>query len=193
MQGEKHDEPQLTYFLVDGENIDWTLSEIIKTKPGPESRPRWDRIREFVEGAWPAQECRALFFRNESAGHPPLPFIAALRAAGYRPVLLEGPADVKVVDVGILRTLEVLRERPGHVVLASHDRDFAEHVRALVGPERRVAVLGFREFLSAELRALEADGVKLFDLEYDAKAFNTKLPRLRIVPIDAFDPTEFLG
>jgi uncharacterized protein len=35
-------------------------------------------------------------------------------------------------------------------------------------------------------------GLQLFDLEDDARAFNQPLPRLRIIPIDQFDPRAFL-
>ena len=34
--------------------------------------------------------------------------------------------------------------------------------------------------------------MEFFDLEHDAKAFNTRLPRLRIIPIEEFDPLDFL-
>ena len=32
----------------------------------------------------------------------------------------------------------------------------------------------------------------MMDLEYDVGAFNTRLPRVRVIPIDEFDPLEFL-
>ena len=32
----------------------------------------------------------------------------------------------------------------------------------------------------------------MFDLDYDVAAFNAPLPRVRIIPIDEFDPTQFL-
>ena len=75
---------------------------------------------------------RGLFFLNGS-GHVPMAFVQALAALEYRPVLLSGPSDVKVVDVAIARTLEALDERGGgDVLLASHDGDFAEPVAALL-------------------------------------------------------------
>jgi uncharacterized protein len=52
------------------------------------------------------------------------------------------------------------------------------------------------------LREKEADVVlashdgdfepQLLDLEYDVGSFNTRLPRVRIIPIDEFDPYEFI-
>jgi uncharacterized protein len=35
-------------------------------------------------------------------------------------------------------------------------------------------------------------GLASFDLEFDVRAFRAPLPRVRIIPIDEFDPAEFL-
>ncbi len=92
------------------------------------------------------------------------------------------------------------------MVLASHDADFAAQLAALLDserdehhdrpehdrPERRVGLLGFREFTSTHLVELVDDGLELFDLEYDVRAFNAELPRVRIIALDDFDPTYFL-
>lgn len=182
----------LTYLLIDGENLDATLGNaILGRRPAPEERPRWDRVKGFVEQVW-GREVRPLFFINASSGDLPMPFLQALNAMGLRPVLLRGGPDVKVVDVGILRTLEALRDREGDVVLGSHDGDFAEALGALLGDGRRVGVLGFRELVSSAYEPLAAEGLVLFDLETDAKAFNVQLPRMRVIDLDEFDPTEFL-
>jgi uncharacterized protein len=109
-------------------------------------------------------------------------------------VLLSGPAHVKVVDVAIERTLGALAERgEGDVLLASHDGDFAPQVAALLrGGRRRVGVLGFRELVSSALGDLAADGLELHDLEDDVGAFTVALPRIRVVPIEQFDPWTLL-
>jgi uncharacterized protein len=109
-------------------------------------------------------------------------------------VLLSGPADVKVVDVAIVRTLEALAQRAdGDVLLASHDGDFAPQVAALLRTSRRrVGVVGFRELVSSALGELAADGLELHDLEDDVGAFTVALPRIRVVPIDEFDPWTLL-
>ena len=44
----------------------------------------------------------------------------------------------------------------------------------------------------AEAQRLRAQGLEFFDLEHDTKAFNAPLPRLRIIPIEDFDPLQFL-
>ena len=76
------------------------------------------------------------------------------------------------------------------MVLGSHDGDFLPQITSLLGNGRRVALLGFREFLNA--RYVDLDGLQVFDLEHDAKAFNKVLPRVRIIDIEAFDPTVYL-
>lgn len=185
--------PGRTYLLVDGENIDATLgSSILGTRPAPEQRPRWERVLDHARSAWGADEVRGLFFLNASNGTLPMPFVQALLAIGFQPVPLASPEqDVKVVDVGIQRTLEALADRPGDVLLASHDGDFAPHLGALVGT-RRVGLLAFTELVSSALRGLTERGLEIFDLEHDVHAFTVRLPRVRIIPLEEFDPTAYL-
>ncbi|MDE0777463.1 MAG: NYN domain-containing protein [Nocardioides sp.] len=185
-----------TFVLVDGENIDATLGgSVLGRRPHPEERPRWERVTAHAEQAW-GQPVTGLFFLNASHGTLPTSFVQALLAMDYRPVPLSGGVDEKVVDIGIQRTLTALLEREdADVVLASHDADFAPQLASLLGhdaPERRVGLLGFREFTSTHLADLVDDGLELFDLEYDVRAFNAELPRVRIIPLDDFDPTYFL-
>ena len=41
---------ETTYLLVDGENIDATLGlSVLGRRPEPDERPRWDRVRSYVE------------------------------------------------------------------------------------------------------------------------------------------------
>jgi uncharacterized protein len=186
--------PAETFLLVDGENIDATLgASLLGRRPAPEERPRWDRVRDYARAVW-EQPVRPLFFLNGS-GSVPMPFVQALAALEFRPVLLSGPPDVKVVDLAIQRTLEALAERGrGDVLLASHDGDFAPQIAALArDPARRVGLLGFRETMSGALIELVAGGVELYDLEDDVGAFTVALPRVRVIPIDRFDPWTLLG
>ena len=184
-----------TVLLVDGENIDATLGgSLLGRRPAPEERPRWDRVREYARAIWD-QPVRALFFLNAS-GQIPMAFVQALTALDFRPVLLSGPADVKVVDVAILRTVEALAQREhGDVLLATHDGDFAPSVAALLtgGDGRRVGIVAFRELVSSALSDLTGDGLELFDLEDDVGAFTVALPRIRVIPIERFDPWTLLG
>ena len=182
----------VTYLLIDGENLDATLGGgVLGRRPAPEERPRWERVLHFAERTW-GRPVKALFFINASSGNLPMPFLQALQAIGLRPVLLAGPPTVKVVDVGIQRTLEAIAGRDADLILGSHDGDFLPQVEALLGGDRRVAVIAFREFVNAGYGELVASGLQIFDLEDDAGAFNQVLPRMRVIDIDAFDPERFL-
>jgi putative heme uptake system protein len=184
--------PELTYLLLDGENLDMALgSGLLGRRPAPEERPRWERVLEFTERLW-AAPVTPLFFMNASSGNLPMSFIQAIRGFGYRPVPLSGPPSVKVVDVGIQRTLEAIAERDAHVMLGSHDGDFLPQIERLLGGTRRVGLLAFRELVNQRYVELADRGLELFDLEDDARCFNQRLPRLRIIDIDAFDPADFL-
>jgi uncharacterized protein len=181
-----------TYLIVDGENIDATLgSSVLGRRPNPDERPRWERLREFLADRW-AQPVTGLFFLNATSGHLPTPFIQALTAMQFRPIPLAGAPGQKVVDIGIQRTLDAVVERAGDVVLVSHDGDFVPHVQRLCQDGRRVAIVGFREFVNLQFSELTAEGLEIIDLEEDVRAFNSVLPRVRVIPIDEFDPARYL-
>jgi uncharacterized protein len=55
-----------------------------------------------------------------------------------------------------------------------------------------VAVVGFPEFVSTRIKALTSDGLQIIDVETEVGAFNAPLPRVRIIPIDEFDPVPYL-
>jgi len=50
-------------------------------------------------------------------------------------------------------------------------------------------VIALREYTSAQY---DARGIELHDLEDEVGAFNVPLPRVRIIPLDQFDPENFL-
>jgi len=179
-----------TYVLVDGENIDATLgSSILSRRPHPEERPRWERLLQFATDEWD-QPAKGLFFLAAN-GELPMSFIQALMAIGYRPVPLSGRASEKVVDIAIQRTLVALQDEAADVLLVSHDGDFLPQLDALCDG-RKVGLVAFREFRNNGFVALGDKGLEFFDLEYDVRAFNTRLPRIRIIPIDEFDPADFI-
>jgi uncharacterized protein len=179
-----------TYVLVDGENIDATLgTSILGRRPRPEERPRWERLLQFARERW-QQDAVGLFFLAANT-ELPMTFVQALLALGYRPVPLSGGPGEKVVDIAIQRTLVELRRREADVLLVSNDGDFVDQVGDLLDG-RRVGVIGFVEFRNNAFATLAERGLESFDLEYDVRAFNEQLPRVRIIPIDEFDPAEIL-
>lgn len=177
-----------TYLLVDGENIDATLGvSVLGRRPEPQERPRWNTLLEYTEAAW-GQPVKGLFFLAV-AGDLPASFVQALLAMGYRPVPLRG--EGKVVDIAIQRTAQALVERDADVMLVSHDNDFTPQMEALAQDEdRRIGIVGFSEFMANGLKQI--DGMEFFDLEYDVSAFKSRLPRVRVIEIDEFDPLEFI-
>jgi uncharacterized protein len=180
----------VTYLIVDGENIDATLgNSVLERRPNPAERPRWERLREFAQEEW-QQPVKALFFLSASSGTLPTSFVRALLSMGYRPIPLSGTPDQKVVDIGIQRTLEAIARRAGNVMLVSHDGDFLPQITTLLGSDRQVGLVGFKEFFNAGFA--EASGLQLFDIEDDAGCFDFVLPRVRIIDLDQFDPERFL-
>ena len=179
-----------THVLVDGENLDATLgTSILGRRPRPEERPRWERLLQFVERQW-GQQTNGLFFLAANS-ELPMSFVQALLAIGFRPVPLSGGPGQKVVDIAIQKTLAELKRREGDVVLVSNDGDFVDHMADLLDG-RKVGLVGFAEFRNAAFAQLQERGLEFFDMEYDVHAFNERLPRVRIIPIDEFDPTLFL-
>ena len=179
-----------TYVLVDGENIDATLgTSILGRRPRPEERPRWERLLQFARERW-EQDAVGLFFLAANT-ELPMTFVQALLAIGSRPVPLSGAPGEKVVDIAIQRTLAELRRREADVLLVSNDGDFVGQVGDLLDG-RRVGVIGFVEFRNHAFVQLVEQGLETFDLEYDVLAFNERLPRVRIIPIEEFDPAQFL-
>jgi putative heme uptake system protein len=184
------DESRTTYVLIDGENIDATLgTSILGRRPRPEERPRWERLLQFARERWD-QPAQGLFFLAANS-ELPMTFVQALLAIGYRPVPLSGGPGEKVVDIAIQRTLVEIARREADVMLVSNDGDFVEQVEGLLDG-RRVGVIGFTEFRNHAFVPLVERGLESFDLEYDVLAFNERLPRVRIIPIDEFDPAQFL-
>lgn len=182
--------PRTTYVLIDGENVDATLgNSILGRRPRPEERPRWERVLQFAEQQW-GQSARGLFFLAAN-NELPMPFVQALLAMGYRPVALSGGASEKVVDIAIQRTLAEIRHRDADVLLVSNDGDFVDEMRELADG-RRLGIVGFVEFRNSRFLELVDGGLECYDLEYDVHAFNEVLPRVRVIPIDEFDPADFL-
>lgn len=149
-----------TYVVVDGENLDATLgASILDGRPGPEQRPRWERLLKFARDTF-QQQAKGLFFLNASSGHLPMSFVSALLAIGYQPIPLAGGPGEKVVDIGIQRTLDALVDRDGDVLLGSHDVDFLPQVERLLTGDRLVGMVGFREFMNSQYAPLAERGAE---------------------------------
>ncbi len=186
-----------SYVLIDAENIDWAVSNVVGRKPEPQDRVQFDRLVAFCEGRFP-NPVRCIVVLNARGEQLPdmmIGFVRALKTAGCEVALLHGRPEQKVVDMGILKLLEAIRQqRPGAaVVLASHDgSDFAAALRPLLEEKRKVTLLGLREYVSQRFREFVPAGLEILDLEMDAKVFQRPLPRLLPIRVDEFDPSPFL-
>jgi uncharacterized protein len=52
--------------------------------------------------------------------------------------------------------------------------------------------MGFTEFVNLQFAELASQGLTFFDLESAVGAFDFVLPRVRVIPIDEFDPVAYL-
>lgn len=189
--------PAASYVLIDAENIDWAVSNVVGRKPESQDRVQFDRLVSFCESNFPAPvRCVVVLnARGEQLPDVMIGFVRALKSAGCEVALLYGRPEQKVVDLGILKLLENIRtQRPNAaVVLASHDgADFAEALKPMLAEKRQVAVLGLREYVSQRFRELVPSGLKILDLELNARVFQRPLPRMLPVNVDEFDPGMFL-
>ncbi|QSQ22557.1 NYN domain-containing protein [Pyxidicoccus parkwayensis] len=189
--------PAASYVLIDAENIDWAVSNVVGRKPESQDRVQFDRLVSFCENNFPAPvRCVVVLnARGEQLPDVMIGFVRALKSAGCEVALLYGRPDQKVVDLGILKLLENIRtQRPNaSVVLASHDgADFADALKPMLAEKRQVVVLGLREYVSQKFRELVPSGLKILDLELNARVFQRPLPRMLPVNVDEFDATVFL-
>ena len=96
-----------------------------------------------------------------------------------------------VSNAGFAGPENIVYDSVADVFLVSNDGDFVDQVEDLLDG-RRVGLVGFTEFRNRDFVELTEDGLEMFDLEYDVQAFNERLPRVRIIPIEEFDPVQFL-
>ena len=111
--------------------------------------------------------------------------------------LAAGLKDPRIgfVTVTDVKTSPDLRRARVYVSVLGAEKQRTESLAGLLteASPRRVGVLGFRELVSTQLAELAADGLELLDLEDDVGAFTVALPRVRVVPIERFDPWALLG
>ena len=193
-RGEHRRAPRRTYLLVDGENIDATLGgSILGARPAPEQRPRWERVLDHARAAWGADDVRGLFFLNASNGTLPMAFVQALLAIGFQPV----PAVV-----GATRTSRWSTSASSAPSRRSPTGPATCCWPATTGTSPRSSARWWARAgsacwpspssISSALRALTDRGLEVFDLEHDVHAFTVRLPRVRIIPLEEFDPTAYL-
>ena len=119
--------------------------------------------------------------------------IVGLFGGEFRMPLPLFPLKSLRIEGSYVAGLEALRE-----LVALAQRTFDVPVIGVIEPgaraavkattNRRVGVIGFTEFRNSLFTPLAERGLETFDLEYDVRAFRERLPRVRIIPIEEFDP-----
>ena len=183
---------RVTWVLVDGENIDATLgASILGRRPQPDERPRWDRLIAFAQRAW-GQSARGVFFLNASSGIPTT-FVQALKAMDFVVVPLAGVAGREGRRHRDPADAAGARRAAGRRHAGQPRRRFPRGPRPSLDrrrpPGRHRGVHGVPQRRASRRSPV----VERFDLEYDARVFDAPLPRIRVIPIDEFDPATFLG
>ncbi len=177
------------YVFIDAPNIDGELGlQILRRRPKPHERPRWDRVYDAFECWFGADEqhfvLNPLTFRRDLDRVSP--FYRFVTKTGFRvepmPAFLLDDTGTDPVDEFIKWRMQALLEsesasRSLRVVLVSDDHGYAHHLSQLLAMGVQVVVVGFRERMSPDLVQLASLGADLLDLEYDLAAFDVKLPR----------------
>ncbi len=180
------------YLLVDGRSIDQELGEIIGEKPQADSRPRWELVYRFAMQQSRAEhrQVRALFV-HIGPGHAG--FKRALQHLGYRTmaVMPDGYNTARsVVEEAVCRVLEAQTLRGEEerlapdVMVIAHGVNVFERLSELPDSGQRLMALGFPERMPLDVYPR----IERFDIESDANAFLSALPRMQGVDVDEFDP-----
>ena len=138
------------------------------------------------------QPVQGLFFLAANA-ELPLAFVQALLAMGWRPVPLSGGANQKIVDIAIQRTIEAIAS-PGRRRHAGHPRRrLPAAARGAAAPRAAGwAWSASRSSATGASRPWPTAAWSSSTWSPTSLAFNVTLPRIRIIPIDEFDPLDFL-
>lgn len=175
-------DPGLDLLVWDAPNIDMTLAQVIGTRPGPESRPRFDAVGRWLVQRAADRDVEACVFANV----PPQNavnmrgWVETLRAFGFavfaRPKLQ--PSDD--VDDAMLDHIwaRASERRLARVVVASGDgRNFRGPLDELADQGVEVIVLSFAEIAGY---AQESDKIAFLDLEDVPGVFTSPLNRTRL-------------
>ena len=185
------------FLIVDGRSIEKELGEILGEKPNPGTRPDWGTVLEFARSRSLAAgaEVKALF-AHIAPGHAG--FRRALKDLGYTssPVRPDDMQPMRpVVEefiCGLLaaRALRGNGENAPDIMVISHGHAIFDALNDIPDRGQRLSALGFPE------RMPSSDyypRIEQLDLEREARAFGSELPREFGVDVDNFDPDEELS
>ncbi len=184
------------YLIVDGRSVDKEIGEILGEKPQSGTRPDWGTVLEFgrSRSQAPDREVKALF-AHIAPGHPG--FRHALKDLGFTasPVKRDDSQPMRPVVEEFVCGLLGARALRGHsgpapdVLVVGHGQAIFDALNDIPDDNQRLCVLGFPERMPSA--AIYPRIIQL-DLEHDAQAFHTELPRELGINVDEFDPDQEL-
>ena len=186
------------FLIVDGRSIDKELGEILGEKPNPETRPDWGKVLSFTRNHLQAgnRDVNALF-AHIAPGHSGFKY--ALKDLGYasKPVNPDETQPLRpVVEeyVAGLLAARLLRGETGKpapdVIVVGHSQAIFDALSSIPNYGQQLCVLGFPERMPA---AEYYPQIVRLDIENDAQAFGSPLPREFGVNVDDFDPDDELS
>lgn len=203
--------PLLGFLIVESVSIVQSIHQIFGEKPQPKGLPQWDGPMRWIRSKFPGQMWKALYFMCLDAKQVQGTegFQSYLKAVGYELIALKLNASGEIVmqeerlmarakanATAVARGIDDLATRAsGPTVIVSHSEIVLQAIDRLLearGKDANVTLLAIREFLPDSVVQLQSRGLKIADLEHDARAFKITLPRARqLIPAESFDPTQY--
>lgn len=201
----------LAYLIIDSASFLENLHVILGgVKPGPKSLPNWDQLRKYLQAHFPANEWKALFLMAvaNAQGDGVEGFKGYLEAVGFQVLQLgleSQPAEMGGIikersRVSALAASKLLSHiatagTNTHVFVVTHASTVATALSELLKKRQegaRIGVIGFPEHMDTSLLKLKEKGLHVVDIETEAKAFKSPLPRRQLISASDFDPAKFL-
>ena len=187
------------YLIVDGRSTEKELGEILGEKPNPGTRPDWGTVLSFARSQSQAADgsVKALF-AHIAPGHAG--FRRALKDLGYTssPVRPDETQSMRPVVEEFICGLLSARALRGDadnalapdIIVVGHGQAVFEALSDIPDRGQRLCALGFPERMPA---TEFYPRIEQLDLEREARAFGSELPREFGVNVDDFDPDEELS
>lgn len=188
------------YLIVDGRSIEKALGEILGEKPNPGTRPDWGTVLEFARSRSQSADgdVKALFV-HIAPGHAG--FRRALKDLGYTssPVRPDDSQPMRPVVEEFICGLLGARALSGDggesgdapdIMVLGHGQAIFEALSGIPDGGQRLCALGFPERMPP---SEFYPRIEQLDIERDAQAFGSELPRDFGVDVDDFDPDEELA
>lgn len=174
-----------SFFLIDGPNLDWAISNLLGHKPGPNDRPEFRTFAETVCAALGKQVGCKLYLTPEGGDRARHAFLATLRQPGFdwrvkmtprRPFpQANDPGDAVAIDA--LRTAFSKGYRD--ILFVTHDHGFCPDLRSLLVAGAHVTICCFLELLHRDYDTLKPDGLQVVDLRRCEPRFGRLDPNVR--------------